>query len=157
MLRSLVWGRQSVMTMKRCGGPKCEKTCWHNPCKLPKGMPKQQMTKALEWRCHKPSHDPHKKNTARRNMSCAVCASSMYSRLWMKMSSFLFERAWAMPRKLHLSCGIPFPVWMTGIISGLTSFVVWLSRWEVIHFLCHLDFWGCLHILGHPYFCQNPT
>ena len=36
------------------------------------------------------------KNTAKRNMSSAVCASSMYSRR-MKMSSFLSVRAWAMP------------------------------------------------------------
>ena len=35
---------------------------------------------------------------------------SMYSRLCMKMSSFLFERACAMPRMVYLSCGIPFPV-----------------------------------------------
>ena len=69
-----------------------------------------------------------KRNTAKRNMSSAVCALSMYTRLCMKMLSFLFERAWAMPRKLHLSCGIPYPVWMPGIISGLTSVVVWMSR-----------------------------
>ena len=50
------------------------------------------------------------KNTAKRNMSSAVCASSMYSRLCMKMSFFLFLRACAMPRMLYLSCGIPFPV-----------------------------------------------
>ena len=62
-----------------------------------------------------------------RNMSSAVCASSIYSRHCLKLSSFLFERAWEMPRKLHLSFGIPFPVWMSGIISGLTSVVVWLS------------------------------
>ena len=52
------------------------------------------------------------KNTAKRNMSSAVCASSMYSRLCMKMSSFLFVRACAMPYTLYLSCGIllSFPV-----------------------------------------------
>ena len=50
------------------------------------------------------------KNTAKRNMSSAVCASSMYSRLCMKMSSFLFVRACAMPRMLYLSCGIPYQV-----------------------------------------------
>ena len=44
-------------------------------------------------------------------MSSAVCASSMYSRLCMKVSSFLFVRACAVPRMLNLSCGIPFPVW----------------------------------------------
>merc|ERR1719206_114627 len=49
-----------------------------------------------------------KKNTAKRNMSSAVCASSMYSRLCMKMSSFLFVRACTVPRMLYLSCGIPF-------------------------------------------------
>ena len=51
-----------------------------------------------------------KKNTAKRNMSSAVCASSMYSRLCMSMLFFLFLRARAMPRMLYLSCGIPFPV-----------------------------------------------
>ena len=50
------------------------------------------------------------KNTAKRNMSSAVCASSIYSRLCMKMSSFLLVRACAMPRMLYISCGIPFPV-----------------------------------------------
>ena len=56
------------------------------------------------------------KNTG--NVTSAVCASSMKvanvkfctSRLCMKMSSFLFVRAWAMPRILYLSCGVPFPV-----------------------------------------------
>ena len=38
------------------------------------------------------------------------CASSMYSRLCMKMLIFLFVRACAMQRILYLSCGIPFPV-----------------------------------------------
>ena len=42
------------------------------------------------------------KNTAKRNMSSAVCASSMYSRLCMKMLSFLFVRTWAMLRILYL-------------------------------------------------------
>ena len=52
----------------------------------------------------------HEKNTAKRNMSSAVCASSMYSRLCMKMSSFLFVRSCAIPRVLYLSCAIPFLV-----------------------------------------------
>ena len=64
------------------------------------------------------------KNTAKRNMFSAMCALSIYSRLCMKMLSFLFVRAWAMSRKLHLSCGIPFLVWMPGIVSGLTWVVV---------------------------------
>ena len=51
-----------------------------------------------------------RKNTAKRNMSSAVCASSMYSCICMKMSSFLFVHSCAMPRMLYLSCGIPFPV-----------------------------------------------
>ena len=50
------------------------------------------------------------KNTAKRNMSSAVCASSMYSCLCIKMLSFLFVHAWAMPHILYSSCGIPFPV-----------------------------------------------
>ena len=69
-----------------------------------------------------------KKDTAKRNISSATCASPMYSRLCMKMLSFLFVHAWAMPWILHLSCGIQFPVKIPGIISGLTSVVVWLSR-----------------------------
>ena len=56
---------------------------------------------------------------------CVLC-------IYMKMLSFLFLRAWAMPHVLHLSCGIPFPVKTPGIISRLTSVKVWLSRWEVI-------------------------
>ena len=54
------------------------------------------------------------------------------SRLCMKMSYFLFVRAWAMPRILYLSCGVPFPVWTPDNISGLISVVPWLLRWEVI-------------------------
>ena len=54
--------------------------------------------------------DMYTKNTAKRNMSSAVCASSMYSRLCIKMPAFLFVRACAMLRMLYLSCGIPFPV-----------------------------------------------
>ena len=50
------------------------------------------------------------KNTAKRNMASAMCGSSMYSRLCMKMSSFLFLHTRALPRMLYLSCGIPFPV-----------------------------------------------
>ena len=52
------------------------------------------------------------------NMSSAVCASSIYSPLCMKMSSFLFLRLWTMPRMLYSSCGIPYPVETPGIISG---------------------------------------
>ena len=63
-----------------------------------------------------------------RNLSSALCALSMYSRLCMKMTSFLFLHIWTMPRIFYLSCGIPFPVQSPGIISGLTSVVVWLSR-----------------------------
>ena len=59
---------------------------------------------------------------------CTVCALSIYSRLCIKMSSFLFVRTWAMPRILYPSCGIPFPVWTPNNISGLTSVAVWLSR-----------------------------
>ena len=40
------------------------------------------------------------------NINVKFCTS----RLCMKMSSFLFVRAWEMPRIFHLSCGIPFPV-----------------------------------------------
>ena len=63
-------------------------------------------------------------------MSSGLCASSIYSHLCMKMLSFLFVRTWAMPRILYLSCGILFLVWTPGIISGLTSVVVWLSCGE---------------------------
>ena len=37
------------------------------------------------------------------------------SRLCMKMLSFLFVRAWAMPRILYLSCGVPFPISIQGV------------------------------------------
>ena len=40
------------------------------------------------------------------NINVKFCTS----RLCMKMSSFLFVRAWALPRILYLSCGVPFPV-----------------------------------------------
>ena len=65
-------------------------------------------------------------------MSSAVCASSMNSRLCMKMLSFLFVRAWVMPRTLYLPCGDPFPIWTPDNISSLISVVLWLSRWEVM-------------------------
>ena len=54
-------------------------------------------------------------------MSSALCASSMYSRLCMKMSSFLFVRAWSMSHILYSSCGIPLLVWKPDNISGLTD------------------------------------
>ena len=54
------------------------------------------------------------------------------SRLCMKMLSFLYACACAMSRTLYSSCGILFPVWAHDNIPGLTSFVVWLSRWEVL-------------------------
>ena len=40
------------------------------------------------------------------NINLKFCTSC----LCMKMSSFLFVRAWALPRILYLSCGVPFPV-----------------------------------------------
>ena len=57
----------------------------------------------------------------------------MCERNWkLKMSSFLFVGAWAMPRILYLSCGVPFPFWTPDNISGLISVVLWLLRWKVI-------------------------
>ena len=50
------------------------------------------------------------KKCCKRNLSGAMCASSMQSHLCLKMLSFLLLRAWTMPRKIYLSCGIPFPV-----------------------------------------------
>ena len=64
-------------------------------------------------------------------MSSAVCASSMYRRLCMKMSSFLFVRVCAMPRISYLLCEVPFPVWTPDDISGLISVVPSLSREEL--------------------------
>ena len=84
------------------------------------------------------------------------------SRLCMKMSSFMYARACAMPRTLYSSCGIPFPLWTPDNISSLTSFMVWLSRWEVIKKIqvisyyegggkivvgCGDKFWERLHFL----------
>ena len=62
------------------------------------------------------------------NINVKFCTS----RLCMKMSSFLFVCAWAMPRILYISWGVPFPVWTPDNISGLISVVLWLLRWEVI-------------------------
>ena len=62
------------------------------------------------------------------NINVKFCTS----RHCVKMSSFLFVRAWAMPRILYLSCGVPFPVWTPDNISVLISVVLWLLRWEVI-------------------------
>ena len=47
------------------------------------------------------------------------------SRLCMKMLSFLFVRAWAMPHMSYLSWGIPFPIWTPDYISliGKTNFL----------------------------------
>ena len=72
--------------------------------------------------CQWTSPLPHS-NTNVKFCSCRLC---------MKMSSFLFVRAWAMPCILYLSCGVPFPVWTPDNISGLISVVLWLLRWEVI-------------------------
>ena len=67
----------------------------------------------------KSKSDITKKNTAKRNMSSTMCASSMYSRLCMEMSSFLFVRVCAMPRMLYIyhvefhfrfRCLVSFPV-----------------------------------------------
>ena len=38
------------------------------------------------------------------------------------------QYAWAIPRILYLSCGVPFPVWTPDNISGLISVVPWLLR-----------------------------
>ena len=58
------------------------------------------------------------------NINVKFCTS----RLCMKMSSFLFVRAWAMPRISYISCGVPFPVLTRDNTYGLTSVVMWLSR-----------------------------
>ena len=54
------------------------------------------------------------------------------SRLCMKMSSSMNAHTCAMLRTLYSSCGILFLVWTPDNISGLTSFVLWLSRGEVV-------------------------
>ena len=89
------------------------------------GLSKQKMTATAVY-------GRAESRNLQRNMSSALCASSMYSRLCMTMLSFLFARAWTMPHISFLSCGIPFPVQTPAIISGLTSVVVWLSWGEVI-------------------------
>ena len=60
-----------------------------------------------------------------------VCIVNVQSSC-MKMLSFLFVQAWAIPRTSYLSCGVPFPFWTPDNISGLISVVLWLLRWEVI-------------------------
>ena len=47
------------------------------------------------------------------------------------MSSFMFVRAWAMPRILYLSWGIPFQVWTPGIISDLTGVAVMVRSHQI--------------------------
>ena len=95
-------------------------------------------------------------------MSSAVCALSIYSRLCMKMSSFLFVRAWY----------IVFIMW--NFISGLDTWYHFRfniscgvavkvkshqEKFQVIILLGgegaekgRVNFQGCLHFLGHLYF-----
>ena len=62
------------------------------------------------------------KNTAKRNMSSAVYALSMYSCLCIKMSSFLSVCTWEMPHTSYLSCGIPgLGGWMGEWVVGSTG------------------------------------
>ena len=86
------------------------------------------------------------KNTTMRNMSSTVCASSMYSCLGMKMLSFLFVPAWAILHMLCLSCGIQFPVWVPGIISGfscvLWCHIVWRKIIAGFYDIIQQDMWG---------------
>ena len=68
------------------------------------------------------------KTTAKRNMSSAMCASSMYSCLFMKMSSFLFVRACAMRGY------VIFIMW--NFISGLDAWYLFqliISRGVVLN------------------------
>ena len=57
------------------------------------------------------------------NVVFSACA-----RMGMGMGMGMGMRAWAMPRILYLSCGVPFPVWTPDNISGLISVVPKLSR-----------------------------
>ena len=93
--------------------------------------------KIVQWRLHEVEQHMYKlvlgwvtvcSGGTVQNMSSALCASSIYSCLDMKMLSFLSVHTWAIPRTSYLSYGIPFPVWTSRIISGLTSVGVWLSR-----------------------------
>ena len=64
-----------------------------------------------------------KTNTAKRNMSSTVCVLSIYSRLRMKLSSFLFVHA-------GNAAYIIFIMWNS--ISGLdTSYHFWFNMWLV--------------------------
>ena len=70
---------------------------------------------------------------------------------------------WAMPRILYLSCGIPFPVWMPGIISGLMFNiscgvdVMVRSHQQKFQVIFQgkgrgANFLSCLHFLDHLHF-----
>ena len=104
----------------------------------PKSLPKKTNCKGTNL---EPTKNGMNLNTAKRNMSSAVYASSMYSRLCMKMWSFLFVRVWATPRILYLSYGIPFPVLTPGIISGLT----WGGERGKKKLEGRANFWSRLH------------
>ena len=67
--------------------------------------------------------EDHEKYRKAEYVQRRVCFVNVQSSLHENVA-LLFERAWAMPHKLHLSCGIPFLVWMPAIISCLTSVVV---------------------------------
>ena len=49
-----------------------------------------------------------------------------------RLFCFCAHGAWTMPGALHLSCGIPIPIWTPDNISGLPLVVVWLSSRGVI-------------------------
>ena len=65
--------------------------------KGPRGRSSNSTTE-LKFFLVNPDTQCNGKNTAKQNMSSAVCASSMYSRLCMKILSFLFVLALALPR-----------------------------------------------------------
>ena len=54
-----------------------------------------------------------------------------FSRLCLKMSSFLHTFTWVMPRTFLPSREILFPVYAADRISSLESVLMWLSRWGV--------------------------
>ena len=90
------------------------------------------------------------------NINAKFCTS----RLCMKMSPFLVVCAWAMPRILYLSCGVPFTVWTPGNISGLISEVLCLLRWEVTKKNSGSSLWslgGKLFFWGRLRFCPALT
>ena len=82
----------------------------------------------VEKKCRKTEYVQHRVCFVKVQQQVTCPHSNIYvklctSCLCIKISSFLFVRAWAMPRILYLSCGIPFPV--QGSLQKKTPEIYW--------------------------------